>query len=156
MDDARFLGLSADYLGEYAKKIRGSLEGLSDRQIWWRPNDASNSIANLLLHLSGNLSQWVLASLGGRASERQRPLEFSAREGAGKDALLGRLEEVVAACQQVIRALPATELQSRRTIQRSDVDGAEAVYHAVEHMSYHTGQIAFIAKELTGKDLSLD
>jgi hypothetical protein len=65
-------------VGEYAKKIRGSLEGLSERQIWWRPNDASNSIANLLLHLNGNLSLWVLAELGGRPYDRQRDLEFSA------------------------------------------------------------------------------
>jgi uncharacterized damage-inducible protein DinB len=155
MDDPRFLELSADYLGDYLGKIRGSLAGLSDEQLWWRPNEASNSIANLLLHLSGNLSQWVLAELGGRAYVRKRDLEFSARDGAGKAALLARLEEVVSGCQQVVRSLPAAQLQARRTIQRRDVDGYEAVYHAVEHMSYHTGQIASMAKGLMGRDLAL-
>jgi uncharacterized damage-inducible protein DinB len=155
MNDQRFLELSADYLDEYAKKIRRSAEALSEEQIWWRPNQASNSIGNLLLHLCGNLSQWVLASLGGMAYERQRDAEFSALGGTGKAALLARLDQVVASCQAVIRGLPAEQLLARRQIQRNDVDGYEAVYHAVEHMSYHTGQIASFAKELAGKDLGL-
>jgi uncharacterized damage-inducible protein DinB len=156
MNDQRFLELSADYLGEYAKKIRKSAEGLSEPQVWWRPNEASNSIGNLVLHLCGNLSQWVLASLGGMSFERQRDAEFSARGGTDKAALLARLDEVVASCQGVIRELPAEQLLARRQIQRKDVDGVETVYHAVEHMSYHTGQIASFAKELAGKDLALD
>lgn len=156
MHDQRFLELSAGYLGQYAKKIRKSTEGLSEQQIWWRPNEASNSIGNLLLHLCGNLSQWVLASLGGMSYERQRDAEFSAHGGTDKAALLARLDEVVASCQRVIRDLPAEQLLARRQIQRNEVDGVEAVYHAVEHMSYHTGQIASFAKELAGNDLALD
>ena len=156
MNDQRFLELSAGYLGEYARKIRKSVEGLPEQQIWWRPNDASNSIANLLLHLCGNLSQWVLASLGGMAYTRQRDAEFSARGGTAKAALLTRLDEVVASCQGVIRELPAEQLLARRQIQGDDVDGVEAIYHAVEHMSYHTGQIASFAKELASRNLDLD
>jgi uncharacterized damage-inducible protein DinB len=98
----------------------------------------------------------VLAALGGRPYERHRDLEFSAREEGGKAALFGRLEEVVASCQQVVRGLTAADLVARHRIRGSDVDGLEAVYHAVEHMSYHTGQIAFIAKQLAAKDLGLD
>jgi uncharacterized damage-inducible protein DinB len=156
MHDQRFLELSANYLGEYAGKIRGSAQGLSEEQVWWRPNEASNSVGNLLLHLCGNLSEWVLAALGGVAYARQRDREFSAREGPGKAELLARLEEVVASSQVVVRNLPAAELSARRRIRDSDVDGVEAVYHALEHMSYHTGQIAFIAKQVSGKDLALD
>jgi len=156
MHDQRFLELSASYLGEYARKIGKSLEGISEEQLWWRPNGASNSAGNLLLHLSGNLSQWVLAALGGVVYNRDRDAEFAATEGASKQELYARLQDVVASCAMVIRGLPAAELQARRTIRGDDVDGVEAVYHAVEHMSYHTGQIAFIAKQLAGKGLPLD
>jgi uncharacterized damage-inducible protein DinB len=154
MNDQRFLELSADYLGEYVKKIRGSAEGLSEEQLWWRPNAASNSVGNLLLHLCGNLSEWVLAALGGVAYARQRDREFSAREESSKAELLARLEEVVASCQVVVRNLPAAELSARRRIRGSEVDGVEIVYHVVEHMSYHAGQIAFVSKQLSGKGLS--
>jgi uncharacterized damage-inducible protein DinB len=156
MNDQRFLDLSAGYLDEYARKIRKSAEGLSEDQLWWRPNPASNSIGNLVLHLCGNLSQWVLASLGGVPYERQRDAEFSARGGKSKATLLDRLDHVVASCRTVIRSLPAAELLALRTIRGDEVDGVEAVYHAVEHMSYHTGQIASFAKELAGRDLDLD
>jgi len=156
MNDQRFLGLSAGYLGEYLAKIRASVSGLSDDQLWWRPNEASNSVGNLLLHLSGNLSEWLLASVGGLAFERQRDREFSARGGRGKADLLGGLEEVVASSQKVLRGLPAAALAERRRIRGGDVDTLEAVYHAVEHMSYHTGQIALVTKQLLGKDLALE
>jgi uncharacterized damage-inducible protein DinB len=153
MNDQRFLELSAGYLGEYAANIRKSAERLSEEELWWRPNQASNSVGNLLLHLCGNLSEWVLSALGGVAYERHRDREFSAREG-GKAGLLSRLDEVVTSCQRVIRGLTPEQLVTRRQIRGDDVDGVEAVYHAVEHMSYHAGQIAFVAKQLSGRGLS--
>ena len=153
MNDQRFLELSAGHLGEYAEKIRRSTEGISEEQVWWRPNEASNSVGNLLLHLRGNLSQWILDALGGVAYERKRDLEFSAREASGKADLLARLSEVVVSCQQVIRNLTAEQLTAPRQIRGDDVDGVEAVYHVVEHMSYHTGQIAFVSKQLSGRGL---
>jgi uncharacterized damage-inducible protein DinB len=156
MNDQRFLDLSAGYLATYLEKIRASVQGLSQVQLWWRPNEASNSVGNLVLHLCGNLSEWILASLGGVAYERQRDREFSAREGPDRTQLLARLAEVVGSCQEVIRRVSGAQLAERRSIRSRDVDGVQAIYHAVEHMAYHTGQIAFVAKQLGGKDLDLD
>lgn len=148
--DARFLGLADHYFDEYMRKIRDCVAVLSEEQAWWRPNEACNSVANLLLHLRGNLSQWVLATLGGRPFQRQRAEEFRAREGPSKEALLAGLEEVVREARSVIGALSAADLQRPCRVQGHDTHGLGVVLHAVEHMSYHTGQIAFVAKQLGG------
>ncbi|HSM50280.1 MAG TPA: DinB family protein [Thermoanaerobaculia bacterium] len=141
-------GLAAHYLGEYLAKIEAALAPLADEQLWWRPAESTNAIGNLLLHLHGNLSQWVLDGLGGREYTRRRGEEFAARAGAPKGELLAALAATVAACREAAAALPAAELARVRTIQGYDVDGARALFHAVEHMSYHTGQIVLLAKAL--------
>ncbi|HVN76856.1 MAG TPA: DinB family protein [Thermoanaerobaculaceae bacterium] len=136
---------------EYLDKIERSAGALSAEQIWWRPNAACNSVGNLLLHLAGNLSQWVLAGLGGRPYERHRPEEFAAAGGQDGAALLARLRGVVEACCGVVQALTPEDLQRTLVIQGTTGSGFAALLHTVEHMSYHTGQIVHITKELLGE-----
>ena len=143
-----FRELACRYLEEYLSKIRASLERLDDGSSWWRPGPASNSIANLLLHLDGNLSLWILHGLGGEPNRRQRSLEFSARDGAPTGQLEEALRRTVLRCVEVIRGLDPSELDTVRQIQGYSVDGLGVVFHAVEHMSYHTGQIVSMAKAL--------
>jgi uncharacterized damage-inducible protein DinB len=133
---------------EYQRKIEAAVGALTDEQVWWRPNEASNSIANLLVHLDGNLSQWVLEGLGGVPYERHRDAEFGARGGATKAELLARLEGTVGRCREAVARLGAGDLARVRRIQTYELDGAAALFHAVEHMSYHTGQIVLLAKWL--------
>jgi uncharacterized damage-inducible protein DinB len=152
----RFAELGAEYLGDLLDRIERSVTGLTEAQIWWRANPATNSIGNLLLHLQGNLSQWVLAALGGQDYERHRSQEFAARGTATKAALLAGLRAVVTGCQPVIRGLAPAELARFREIQGGRSDGFDTVLHVVEHMSYHTGQIIHIAKELLGPEGGLD
>lgn len=149
---ARLIDFAAHYWSEYLGKIATAIEPLSDEQIWWRPNAASNSIGNLLAHLDGNLSQWVISGLGGAAYERHRDAEFAATGGATKEELLGRLRATVAACLETLPRLEPRELARHRRIQTYDLDGYRALFHAVEHMSYHTGQIVLLAK-LLGAEL---
>jgi uncharacterized damage-inducible protein DinB len=141
--------LASRYLEEYLDKIRVSLERLDEDQIWWRPAPGTNSAGNLVLHLSGNLSLWILSGVGGRPFERHRSEEFAADRSHGRSELLSRLEEVVAACRGVLGSLEAEDLEREAEIQGYDVDVLGAVFHAVEHMSYHAGQIVWIAKSLT-------
>jgi uncharacterized damage-inducible protein DinB len=134
---------------EYLRKIETAVAPLTEEQLWWRPNEESNSVANLLAHLHGNLSQWVLAGLGGEPFERHRGAEFAARRGAaGKEELLARLRETVTRCREVALRLTADDLLRVRKIQKYELDGASALFHTVEHMSYHTGQIVLLAKWL--------
>ena len=137
------------YLEQYADKIRHCVDLLSEDEVWRRPAPGSNSIGNLLLHLTGNLSLWVLDSLGGEHHDRHRSLEFSAERSLPKDELVGRLDEVVARCRAVAERLTESDLARPLTIQKYPTEGRGALLHAVEHMSYHTGQIVYWTKVLT-------
>lgn len=149
--NSRLIEFAEHYWSEYLGKIEQALEPLSQDQIRWRANEGSNSIANLLAHLHGNLSQWVLAGLCGQPFERHRSEEFSARghaTGATKAELFAQLETTVRRCRESIRGLSPDELARTRRIQGYELDGYRALFHTVEHMSYHTGQIVLLAKFL--------
>ncbi len=143
-----FPELAARYLEEYLDKIGLALAGLDEDQLWWRPDPGSNAVGNLLLHLRGNLSQWVLEGLGGVACERHRTGEFAADRSHGRDELLEGLAQTVAAAAAVARSLDGAGLARRTEVQGYPCDGLGILFHAVEHMSYHTGQILWIAKRL--------
>jgi uncharacterized damage-inducible protein DinB len=138
---------------DYMSKIRRCLDRLTDAEVWWRPNEKTNSIGNILLHLAGNLRQWVVSGLGGAADTRTRDVEFSTLDGIGKAELLSRLDAVVAAAEDVICRLSEAELTSDRAVQGYRATGLSAVFHAVEHFSGHTGQVIWITKMLKGEDL---
>ena len=143
-------------LGEYLGKIDRCVGLLSAEQLWWRPNPRCNSVANLLLHLRGNLSQWVLAGLGGARYERFRREEFAAAKGEDGGALLARLGEVVSACQRVAAGLSGDDLARTLVVQGYTRTGFSVLLHAVEHMAYHTGQIVYVAKQLVGERAEIE
>ncbi len=89
-------------LGECAAKIGHCVNQLSDEQIWWRPAASLNSIGNLILHLCGNLEQWIVSGIGGAADTRRRPDEFAERGPMPKSVLVDKLTGVVAAAQQTL------------------------------------------------------
>ena len=146
-----------NYAAEEPQKFTGRIETccgkLSADQIWMRGSDNQNAIGNLILHLAGNVRQWILSGVGGEPDQRIRDLEFSARGGQAPADLLGNLRATVDAACGVIRAVPHAQLTERRIIQGHDVNLFEAILHVVEHFSGHTAQIIFITKMLTGEDL---
>lgn len=147
-----FLERSRYFLNsEYLPKIRLAIEPLGDDTIWWRANESSNSIGNLMLHLAGNIRQWIVSGVAGAADVRQRNAEFGARSAGQKAALLTHLSAAVRDADQVIAALTPDELLRPRRIQGRDVTVLEAVYHVVEHFSTHTGQIILLAKLHVGE-----
>ena len=149
-----FIDRSSAYLkGDYLPKIRRSLEGLSDEDIWWCPNETSNSIGNLILHLAGNVRQWVVSGIGGAVDLRRRQEEFDAGGGLSGDELLAHLEEALEEVDRTLLGLSETELGAKRVIQGMDVSVMDALYHVVEHFSTHTGQIIYISKLRTGRDM---
>ena len=150
-----FLRKSRDLLAEYREKIDRSLGPLSDADVWWRANDRSNSIGNLILHLCGNVTQWIAGGVGRRSYERLRQQEFDERRALPKTELLERLGAVVATADGILAELDPSTLTEPRRIQGYDVTVLEAVYHVVEHFSMHTGQIILLAKARAGIDLAL-
>ena len=140
------IALSRRYLREYLTKIRLAVSVLEDDIIWARPNESSNSIGNLMLHLSGNARQWIVSGVGGAPDARVRRAEFDAREGDGGAALMERLLATVRDADAVLASLDTVRLAERCTIQGRDVTVLDAVYHVVEHFAMHTGQIILLTK----------
>jgi uncharacterized damage-inducible protein DinB len=140
-------------LDEYLPKIERCLERLTDEQIWWRANEESNSIGNLVLHLCGNARQWIVSGVGGEADHRHRDAEFAQRELIHRDQLVRLLYSTLDDVARVLRGLEPETLLERRSIQGSDVDVLEAIFHVTEHFSMHTGQIIMLTKMLTAADL---
>ncbi len=142
-----FLHESARQLRDvYLPRIARALEILPPGDLWWRPREDMTGIGNLLLHLEGNVRQWILGGLGGARIARRRAAEFAAREGAPFDAL--RATTIDAA--RVIETLDVARLPGPLSIQGFDTTGLAAIYHVVEHFSWHTGQIVWIAKLRAG------
>jgi len=143
---AAMIALSRRYLREYLTKIRLSVSVLDDQVVWARPNESSNSIGNLLLHLSGNARQWLVSGVGGATDIRDRQSEFDQRAPLPVTALLDKLEQTISDCDRVLASLTSADLHTRRLIQANDVMVLEAIFHVVEHFSMHTGQIILLAK----------
>jgi hypothetical protein len=150
-----FLDGSRAYLTEYLSKIERCLGEVSDEDVWWRPNETSNSIGNLVLHLQGNVRQWIIGGVGRRPYERHRQEEFDARSPVPRGELFARLKATTAEADEVIGAVDPGSLLDGRQIQDYEVTVFEAIYHVVEHFSMHTGQIIALSKMRTAKDLKL-
>ena len=142
-----FIERSRYFLGtEYRTQIRLSVEALPEDGLWWRANDQSNSAGNLLLHLNGNVRQWILGGVGRQENERNRAAEFAARTGPAAAVLLADLDRTLDDVDRVLGALSDANLLESRTIQGRDITVLDAIYHVVEHFSQHLGQIILIAK----------
>jgi len=140
-------------LKEYFPRIQQCLETLSEEDVWWRAHETDNSIGNLILHLTGNVRQWIVAGLGGSPDKRDRPAEFSERGHIPKNLLLKRFEAALNEADSVLEKFDVSRLLEVRHIQKYDTTCLDAISHVVEHVSQHMGQIIYITKLRTGKDL---
>ena len=138
---------------ENTPRIDKCLAELTEDEVWARPNDASNSIGNMILHLCGNIRQYAISSLGGIPDVRQRDEEFAAKGGYTRQELLDKLSATVSEAIDTIRNADEESLLKVRSVQGFDLSGIGIIIHVTEHYSYHTGQIAFWTKLLKAKDL---
>ena len=148
-----FVGESVGYLRDtYVPRLERALGVLPAGDLFWRPHAGALSFGTILLHLEGNVRQWILSGLGGRPDDRDRASEFAATEGPPGEELLARLAATVSEACTVIGSLNGSALGSSYAIQDRDVSGLEAVYHVVEHFSWHVGQAVWIAKARAGAE----
>jgi len=138
------------YLAESHRKIVAVWDSLTDDQIWLRPNEQTLAPANQLLHLSGNLRQWVGSALAGLPDKRERDAEFAARSGFEKSEVW---QHYASAYALVVKSLQSPcDLGGKVRVQGHDTTVLGVWVHVTEHMSYHTGQLVFFAKQLQGKE----
>jgi hypothetical protein len=127
-------------------KIKHCLGQVTEEQVWWRSRPALNSIGNLILHLCGNLRQWIVAGLGGAADRRDRPAEFAERGPIPREALLRKLETVVDEARAVLARQTARQLLEPRCIQGFDVTALAAIFDSVPHFRGHTQEIISLTR----------
>lgn len=148
-----FLAQSTKKLQEMDDYVELCLDKLSDDEIWIRGGRNENSVGNLILHLCGNVRQWIVAGVGGEADIRDRDQEFAASGGLTASELKSRLREIVEQASAVIKAVTPARLTETITPQSRSVSVLEAIYQVVGHFQQHAGQILFATKLLKGEDL---
>ena len=127
-------------------KIKHCIDQLTNEQVWWRSDPSLNSIGNLILHLCGNVRQWIVAGLGDAADCRDRPAEFSERGPIPKDELIRKLDAVVNEAKTVLARQTAQQLLEARRIQEFDVTGLAAIFDSVPHFRGHTQEIIHMTR----------
>lgn len=147
-------------LDENLRMLRIALQKLHDhkpdaweQQFWKQPTVTANSIGNLLLHLCGNMTQYILSSLNETPDNRNRDNEFATKVNIASKEVTDQFEKTIAEVKRGIRKATAQQLLQKRSVQGFEMSGQGCILHAVEHCSYHIGQIALWVKILTHQDL---
>jgi uncharacterized damage-inducible protein DinB len=138
---------------ENVPRIKQCLGELAEAEIWYRPNENSNSVGNLVLHLCGNVRQWILSGLGGQEDKRRRQQEFDEAGPIPTAELLRHLDSTMAETAGVLDALPAEKILQVIEVQGFKETGLSILVHVVEHFSYHTGQITYFVKWRKNMDM---
>ncbi len=148
-----FISQAIHRMDENTPKITSCLQELGEGEIWKRPNQHSNSVGNIILHLCGNIRQYAISSLGNSKDVRERDKEFSADGGYSGSELMKKLIATLDEAKGIIQNVTAEELLRKRKVQGYTHSGIGIIIHVTEHYSYHTGQIIFWTKLLRDKDL---
>ena len=151
---AEFIRVSRHELNQRLLRIEYCLEKLTLEQIWSREHEIENSVGNLVLHLCGNVRQWIISGVAGAPDNRDRDAEFSRREPVHAGELARRLSETVEEANEILANLTPDELLGKRKIQVYNLTVLNTVYHVVEHFGEHTGQIMWATKLMLGENLN--
>jgi hypothetical protein len=154
-----FLSASVKGMQLSEDAINRCVAKLSDDQMWHRGADHENSIANLLLHLEGNLRQWFLHGIDGQPDVRSRDLEFTLSPSQRCAEIRSRFAATLDECRKVIGSLPPARLleviNPQPTGSWPPMTILEAICRVTGHLQSHAGQIILLTKQLTGADLDL-
>ncbi len=133
-------------------RLTKCIEMLSEEELWQHPNDSSNSIGNLILHLNGNITQYIISALGNTPDQRARDLEFSSDRTFNASGLKELITSATHTAASVLEKLDNTQLNNTYEVQGHVMSGIAIILHVTEHYSYHTGQIVFLTKLLKNVD----
>ncbi|NUM53994.1 MAG: DUF1572 family protein [Candidatus Hydrogenedentes bacterium] len=137
---------------ESLPRIEKCLGLLMEDEIWYRPNAETVSVGNLVLHLCGNVRQWICTGLGRQEDHRERDKEFAEPGPMPTSELLGRLDATMRDAKAVIDSLDPSTLMEKRSVQIYQESGLSILIHVVEHFTYHTGQITYFTKSRKAVD----
>ena len=135
-------------------RIEKCLAKLSDEELWRKPNKNSNSMGNLVLHLSGNVRQYIISGVGGEKDTRERDLEFDPSNIIPREELLEKLDQTLKEANSKIDDLNESDLSKPREAQGMSHSCLSIIIHVIEHFSYHVGQITYYTKFLKDMDMA--
>jgi uncharacterized damage-inducible protein DinB len=135
-------------LKDYPEQIRTCLDALTDEQLWWRPNEHSNAVANLVIHLAGSNRYYFDYVIGGQEDVRNRAGEFAARGGRTKAELRKHWDDSVAATERALDLFDAARLVDTTERTGKKTTFLQILLHVSHHNGVHMGQIVYIAKQL--------
>lgn len=138
---------------ENIPRLKKCVAALSDEQIWYRPNNSSNSVGNLVLHLEGNVRQWVVAGLAKNPDVRERQKEFAEKGPVPKEKMLEDMDRLMQEVDAILNKICSEDLLEIRNVQGYQESGLSILVHITEHFSYHVGQMTYIAKMLLDTDM---
>jgi uncharacterized damage-inducible protein DinB len=150
-----FVRISRHQFQERLRRIELCVAKLDDQQLWARAHETENAVGNLILHLAGNIRQWIVSGVGGAADQRDRDSEFAQREPLSCEQVVSKLRDAIKDADGVLESLSEEELLLKRKIQVFELTVLHAIYHCIEHLAEHTGQIVWATKRMTGEDLRI-
>jgi len=133
------------------ERIENCVDQLDDEAVWWRPSPGLNAIGNLILHLCGNIGQWIISGVGGEAYFRNRPAEFQCRLEIPANQLIQKLREMVNEADQILSSLDSSDLMEPRRIQGYDTCVLAAILHVVTHFEAHVQETVLITRMRKGE-----
>ena len=151
-----FIRQAGQELDDALSKIAHCIDQLNENQLWWRPAESMNSVANLILHLGGNVRQWIIAGVGNQQDTRNRPAEFSQREPIAKGQLKLDLQKTIQQAHQVLAQVSPAELLRVRRVQGFDVTALQAIVESVAHFRGHTQEIVHLTRQQLGGQYKFD
>jgi hypothetical protein len=150
-----FLAASCAMLDQMTHQLAACVAKLNDNQIWQRGGAHENAVGNLILHLCGNMRQWIMHGVGQQPDMRTREVEFSTTGEVSGPALIATFQATVAQAKAVIESTSAERLCERTNPQGRDVTVLYAIYQVVGHVRQHVGQVILLTKQMTEQDLDL-
>jgi uncharacterized damage-inducible protein DinB len=150
---SEFIGQSIHRMDENTVRIKSCMKKLDEKDVWLRANEHVNSVGNTILHLCGNIRQYVISSIGGKIDLRERDLEFSTTGGYTNAELIVKLFNTVDEAKAIITSASQENLERRRFVQGTSYSGIGIIVHVTEHFSYHTGQIILLTKLFKNMDM---
>ena len=147
-----FIAAARNSLAEGMRKVEHCVRQLNEEQVWLRPRPEMNSVANLILHLAGNVRQWIVSGVGGSGDIRNRPEEFADRSELPKANILSMLRSTVREADGVIEKLDVQKLTEPRRIQGFDTTVLEATFDSIAHFRGHVQEMIHMTRvQLGGK-----
>nr|WKN39616.1 DinB family protein [Tunicatimonas sp. TK19036] len=138
---------------ESVPRIKKCLHQLNKEQIWHRPNEQTVSVGNLVVHLCGNVRQWILSGIDGQPDQRQRDQEFAETGPVSTEKLIRDMDSLMAEVDEALSRITPAMLVEKRQVQGFEESVLAILIHVTEHFSYHTGQITYYVKSTHNIDM---